>query len=82
MTLPTPARRPFVDPVVSEPIDALKATTAFGGLTAPLLLGPLSSGVGALDDGDLPSGADYFDSYQDGVDGGSYNVPYDSYPSL
>lgn len=70
MTLQPPARRPFVDPVVSEPIDALKATTAFGGMTTTLLVAPVGSGVGALDDGDLPSGADYFDSYQDGVDGG------------
>ena len=43
-------RRPFVEPVVSEPTDALEATRTFGGLLGVLIAGG-SAGV-ALDDGD------------------------------
>ncbi|MEO8360845.1 MAG: hypothetical protein ABI672_12510 [Vicinamibacteria bacterium] len=43
--------KPFIDPVVSEPIDALEATRVFGGLLGQIILGGGSSGQ-AIDDGD------------------------------
>lgn len=67
MSLETPARKPFVEPVVSEPIDALDATRTFGGMLGQVILGGGSSGT-ALDDGDYCSGY-YSDSPgQDSVD--------------
>jgi hypothetical protein len=71
MSMAKPLRKPFVDPSVSEPIDALDATRAFGGVLGQIVLGGGSSGQ-PIDDGDYlmydcysqdPSG-------QDTVDGG------------
>ncbi len=63
-----PLRMPFVDPVVSEPIDALDATRVFGGQLGQVVLGGGSSGT-ALDDGDICLGVSYPDSVgQDTVD--------------
>lgn len=63
-----PLRKPFVDPAVSEPIDALDATRTFGGLLGQVVLGGGSSGT-ALDDGDFCNGASYPDSTgQDSAD--------------
>lgn len=67
MSLEKPLRKPFVYPVVSEPIDALDATRTFGGLLGQVPLGGGSSGT-ALDDGDYCAGY-YTDSPgQDTVD--------------
>ena len=72
MTHKNTVRKPFVEPVVSEPIDALDATRAFGGMLGQVVLGGGSSGT-ALDDGDYCLGGAYSDSYgQDGVDCGYY----------
>jgi len=69
-----PVRTPFVEPVVSEPIDALDATRAFGGLLGQIVLGGGSSGT-AIDDGDFCVNGYYYDSTgQDSVD------PYYSCP--
>jgi hypothetical protein len=74
MSLEKPARKPFVEPVVSEPIDALDATRAFGGMLGQVILGGGSSGT-ALDDGDFCANGVYYDSTgQDSVD------PYYSCP--
>ena len=59
-----PLRKPFEEPVVSEPIDALDATRAFGGLLGQSLF--TSSGT-ALDDGDLCASG-YDPQGLDGVD--------------
>lgn len=69
MSLEKPLRKPFVYPVVSEPIDALDATRTFGGLLGQVPLGGGSSGT-ALDDGDYCSSSSYYpDSVgQDTVD--------------
>ena len=64
-------RRPFVEPVVSEPTDALEATRTFGGLLQALIAGG-SSGT-SLDDGDCFYG-DICDPFnQDGPYGDSTN---------
>lgn len=70
MNLEKPVRKPFLEPVVSEPIDALDATRVFGGLLGQVVLGGGSSGT-ALDDGDCGY------SYPDppGQDGGSVDPP-------
>ncbi len=64
MTLASPARKPFVEPVVSAPVDALDATRAFGGPLAPT-----GSSGPALDDSDYYYGSYYDSPCQDGVDG-------------
>lgn len=70
-----PLKKPFVEPIVSSPIDALDATRVFGGQLGQVVLGGGSSGT-AIDDGDF-TGSGYNDSPgQDGVDSG-----YDSYNS-
>lgn len=71
MDRPTPekaSRKPFIDPVVSDPIDALDATRAFGGMLGQVILGGGSSGT-ALDDSDYYYGSYYDSPCQDGVDG-------------
>lgn len=69
MTEESPPRKPFIDPVVSEPIDALDATRAFGGLLGQVIIGGGSSGT-AIDDSDYYGSYSYYDSpCQDGVDG-------------
>ena len=70
MSPETPLRKPFMDPVVSEPVDALDATRAFGGMLGQPIF--TSSGT-ALDDGDYGAGSSYPNpTCQDGVDGSSY----------
>jgi hypothetical protein len=70
MSAQTPLRRPFVEPVVSDPIDALDATRVFGGMLGQGPLGGGSSGT-AIDDGDYCAGASFPDSPgQDSVDPG------------
>jgi hypothetical protein len=59
----TPVRKPFVEPVVSEPIDALDATRTFGGMLGQVIFAP-SSGA-ALDDGDICAGTGYDPTYVD-----------------
>ncbi len=73
-----PPKKPFVEPVVSPPIDALDATRVFGGQLGQVVLGGGSSGT-AIDDGDFNSGEGYDSPGQDGVDAG-YNS-YNSYNS-
>ena len=73
MTSAPPVRKPYVEPAVSAPIDALDSTRVFGGLLGQVVLGGGSSGT-ALDDGDYNyscSGDTYCDTPgQDaGVDG-------------
>lgn len=75
MSPETPLRKPFVDPVVSEPVDALDATRAFGGMLGQVVLGGGSSGT-ALDDGDYCAGGSLSDSTgQDVTDGPAYTCP-------
>ena len=75
MSLDKPVRKPFVEPVVSDPIDALDATRAFGGMLGQVILGGGSSGT-ALDDGDYCAGASLPDSTgQDTVDGPAKTCP-------
>ena len=69
-----PLKKPFVEPIVSSPIDALDSTRVFGGLLGQVPLGAGSGGA-AIDDGDFMGSNSYTDSPgQDGVDSG-----YDSY---
>lgn len=76
LTMVEPPKQPFVEPVVSSPIDALDATRVFGGQLGQVVLGGGSSGT-AIDDGDYFGSGSYTDSPgQDGVDSG-----YDSYNS-
>jgi len=71
-----PLKKSFVDPIVSEPIDALDATRVFGGQLGQVVLGGGSAGT-SIDDGDFNGSSSYTDSPgQDGVDSG-----YDSYNS-
>ena len=66
MSPQTPLRRPFVEPVVSQPIEALDATRAFGGMLGQVILAAGSSGA-ALDDGDYALNSYCVDpGYQDG----------------
>ena len=73
MSIKESFRKPFVDPIVSEPIDALEATRVFGGQLGQVVLGGGTAGQG-IDTGDSDfyysgSGSYYGDaSYQDGVD--------------
>lgn len=62
-------KKPFVDPMVSAPIDALDATRVFGGQLGQVVLGGGSSGT-ALDDGDYGVNSYYDSPGQDGVDSG------------
>lgn len=63
-----PLKKIFVDPVVSEPIDALDATRVFGGQLGQVVLGGGSSGA-AMDDPDYYEGNSLPDSPgTDGVD--------------
>ncbi len=69
MTHESAPRKPFMDPVVSEPIDALDATRAFGGMLGQVIIGGGSSGT-AMDDSDFYGSYSFYDSpCQDGVDG-------------
>jgi len=75
MSLDKPVRKPFFEPVVSDPIDALATTRAFGGMLGQVILGGGSSGT-ALDDGDYCNGASMPDSTgQDVTDGPMYTCP-------
>ena len=66
-------RKPFVEPSVSEPSDALAATRVFAGQLGQVILGGGSSGT-AIDDGDYGAGNSSPDSAgQDGVDPGGYD---------
>lgn len=69
MSSETPVKKPFVDPMVSAPIDALDATRVFGGQLGQVVLGGGSSGT-ALDDGDYGVNSYYDSPGQDGVDSG------------
>jgi hypothetical protein len=51
-------RKPFVQPVVSEAVDALRATRMFGGQLGQVVLGGGSGGT-AIDDGDAYSSSAY-----------------------
>ena len=74
MSLAKPLRKPFVDPLVSEPTDALDATRAFGGLLGQVVLGGGSSGQ-RIDDGDYAVYDCSYDSAgQDTVDGSGYGA--------
>ena len=76
MSISPNSKKPFVEPVVSSPIDALDATRVFGGQLGQVVLGGGSSGT-AIDDGDYFGSSSYTDPPgQDGVDSG-----YDSYNS-
>ena len=63
-------RRPFVEPSVSEPSDALAATRVFAGQLGQVILGGGSSGT-AIDDGDYgdPAGLDEVDPCYDACGG-------------
>lgn len=69
MSIAKPLRKMFVEPTVSEPIDALDATRAFGGMLGQVVIGGGSSGT-ALDDGDFGVNSYYDSPGQDGVDSG------------
>jgi hypothetical protein len=60
-------RKPFVEPSVSPPADALDATKVFAGQLGQVVLGGGSNGT-RIDDGDYQSNSFYDSPYQDGVD--------------
>ena len=62
-------RKPFVEPTVSAPSDALAATRVFAGQLGQVILGGGSNGT-AIDDGDYGTNSYYDSPGQDGVDGG------------
>ncbi len=72
MSIAPNPKKPFVEPIVSSPIDALDATRVFGGQLGQVVLGGGSTGT-QMDDGDEYCADVSYDS--PGLDGVDCYVP-------